>query len=110
MKMYAKIQDLVTKLAISWYRIEVPNMVWTRGDGVRYKDPNKLKTQDTNSVWKRIISEFPISKTLQVSGEFGSSPYDDAVIWDGIVLINRKTYIQFASRSILRNRDIWRSR
>lgn len=83
--------------------------VWTRGDYVRYKEPNKMVTSHLEELWNFLILNYKKKDVFSVRGEFGSDPYDPAFTWNGIVFVKRSTYIQFGSTSILRNVDVWRS-
>lgn len=84
--------------------------MWTRGDGARCKTANKLTCSELDNLWKELKIIAHKGRTLQVKDEFGSSPYHDAFIHRGLVFIRRSGYIQVASRSILRNVDVWRTR
>jgi len=81
--------------------------VWTRGDYARYKEPDKLESSTIDDLWNFLIKEYPKAKKLEVRGEFGSDPYEPAIIVNDIIYINRKDFIQVGSRSILKNSDVW---
>lgn len=100
-------KDITTHLGGTYWP---SNRMWTRGDGVRYKEPNKISLPYNTKMeyfWYKLQKLFPKHKTIKVSGEFGSSGFDDAITVGGVVLINRKSYITISSRSILRNTAIW---
>ena len=84
--------------------------IWTRGDGYRYKEDNKLICSDPCLTFSALLGMYPSARKLQVTGEFGSNGFDNALIAGGILYIKRGFYIQFATPSILRNESVWRSR
>lgn len=108
MKIYNKAEKIALKISAG-----VTSMgfrIWTRGDGSRYKEPNKIHCDNTSRKFEKLGELYPNNKRLRVRGEFGSDPYDKAIIIDGVVYINRKWYIQFGSTNILRNTSVWRTK
>ena len=85
-----------------------PVRVWTRGDGVRYKEPNYLES--TQDIFSALNDMLPNARKIQVRGEFGSSSYDDALIHNQVVYINRGPVVTFATTSILKNTAIWNTK
>ena len=84
--------------------------VWTRGDGTRSREPNKLRADDRDSIeaaWRTITSLPGAKPTKSIKGEFGSSTYDPGIIYRGLLLIFRQGYIQYASPSQIKNSSTW---
>lgn len=90
--------------------------VWTRGDGVRHRDPAKVLVYDDKANTKEEIESFwqwlqnrgarPIGK---VTGEFGSSSADPAVSYQGFIWVQREYSIAVMSRSRITNpNSVWR--
>ena len=93
--------------------------VWTRGDGSRYKDMCSYYAQTKKGYnqlakfWDLIESK--PGRELRVKGEFGSSKYRDAKIVKGVLYLadmpwDHISSIEYASTSVLRNVDVWRSK
>jgi hypothetical protein len=58
--------------------------VWTRGDGSRYRDPARIMFKDVASRdkgFELLAGALKGARKTTVSGEFGSSPQQDAFIW-----------------------------
>ncbi len=99
-----------------------PLRVWTRGDGVRYKEPSYMES--TEDIFGCLEEMFPNARRIKVRGEFGSDPYDDALVHNQVVYIkrvhnqvvynkrasNRGNVVTFATTSILKNTDVWNTK
>jgi hypothetical protein len=125
------LNEIVTPLLIKarrdigeYYESSLGIKMLTRGDGVRYKDPNLItfhpngdRDPSPNEEAAGIhilmcwLYDHPRSKVLgEVRDEFGSSPYGLAISIDGVIFIDRKTSIQYGTKSILRNTAVWNLR
>jgi len=82
--------------------------VWTRGDGTRYKEPLSI-TMRTEKDAKKIFDLID-GKSLEVSGEFGSSKFTPAKKSKGFLFVLADRSIRVSSDSVLRNKDLWRSK
>jgi len=109
------------------------SLVWIRGDGARYIEPNYIRVNKDHfvdakrdySTFKRL---FPTTESLNdfiwedlnarprvtdlgtISGEFGSSDYSPAIRVGGTIWIKRKWGIEYASPSLLRNSWVWKQK
>lgn len=90
--------------------------VWTRGDGTRYREPGRIGEYDSNGngklvqkFWDWLIQQPSVKPIGKISGEFGSSNFDDAYAYRGLYFArNRYGIITWGSTSRLRNSTIWR--
>ena len=91
-KMYAFLQSVAEflkkdpKLAGKFYKKDVGMRVWTRGDGTRMRDPAKLIFDDTDLrdyAFDLLKQALTGARQTSVTGEFGSSPAQDALVWKG---------------------------
>ena len=90
-----------------------PGRVWTRGDGVRSRDPAQLKffkEEACDRAWA-LITALPGAKPTSVSGQFGSSAFRDAVLWKNKLLIKNSHSIEIGTKSRITNpRSVWREK
>lgn len=123
----------ITGLDAEPYDVSRGGKVWTRGDGTRYKDPAKIHIPSYELKWlrknrsKQMDKAFPDDEKLidvvwdmitsqgkkigQVSGEFGSSPWNDAYLLGGVVFVRRGSFsVSFTSPKIFKNMDIWKKK
>ena len=98
--------------------------MWTRGDGSRYKDPGSIyinrnldpkdqakwnKEKPIEKFWNYLNSK-GAKKIGDVSGEFGSDPYNPAVVLNKLVFVYTGRNILWGSTSRLKNSSIWRQK
>ena len=111
MKLSEKIDNIRERL-VKKYGVHTtayyPTQYWVRGDGARYKEPNYLKS--TKDIFGCLEEMLPTARRIQVRGEFGSDPYDDALVHNKVVYINRGPVVTFATTKILKNTAIWNTR
>jgi len=121
-KSYSTVQALVQKFydehkinsRKQYLDIKHPGMrVWTRGDGTRYRDPGGISDEGYGKQAKQFwnwLGKLPGVKHIgKVSGEFASSPFNDAYVYGGLYFsLNDYGNIQWGSISRLRNTSIWR--
>ena len=100
--------------------------VWTRGDGVRYKDPGYIrlspymnpadtkKWEKINPVakfWEWLKQQPGVHDAGEIRGEFGSNPRRQAVGLKGLFFAMNSgsaTYIEWGSKSRYKNpRSVW---
>ena len=121
----------ITGLNTEMYGIKRGGKTWTRGDGVRYKDPAMIHMPELNwlnnnrgeqikphfkndeekmdLVWDMITSQGQYIG--QVSGEFASSEYNDAYKLDGVIFVRRSSFsVSFTTPKVFKNKDIWKKR
>ena len=70
------------------YSIEMKHgfRVWTRGDGVRYKDPTRLgfaTIDERDRAFNLLQFWLTDAKPIQVTGEFGRDPDREGLKWKG---------------------------
>lgn len=107
--------------------------MWTRFDGSKYREPSYIsafpymKDKDIKAAIKKGYLKIPLDNNVdvinwvwdeinakgakpvgKVKGEFGSSEYSPAVILDGVLYIKERMRIVYATRSLLRNLDVWK--
>ena len=94
--------------------------VWTRGDGTRHRDPGRIEvnyfTDDKKTSEKALVKFWPwllkqpgVKSIGQISGEFGSSPMEDAVSYNGLYFTGGQYGVQFGSMSRVKNpKSVWR--
>lgn len=117
------------------YQTKTSNRMWTRGDGVRYKELSKIVTYHTDSEYdnkenNRDLGNLPDNivtnndaldylwdkikangKPLgQMSDEFKSMARNDAVLWNGIIFVKRDFSIEYGSKGRLKNSDVWNAK
>ena len=111
---------------------KAPGRTWTRGDGVRYRDPTLIHIYGPD--WKHVTKKFPqvlkkfkhekgamdfaekfirslpgIKHVGKIKGEFGSDKYADAYKYKNVIFIRRGNFaITMQSPSVLRNVDVWK--
>lgn len=107
MNIYDKAKKIASEIGATGF-VSLGLRIWTRSDGARYKEPNKIQGYEISTKFKKLYKLYPNHKKLSVRDEFKSDPYHEAIIIDDVVYINRKEYIQFGSLSILRNKSVWR--
>jgi hypothetical protein len=98
--------------------------VWTRGDGVRHRDPGYIfisrdMQQAEQRKWhdEKVLGKFwdflsnkgarPIK---DVAGEYSSSPYEKAVVYNKQLFVLSDHVIKWGSTSRLKNSDVWRQK
>lgn len=95
--------------------VHEPLRIWTRGDGIRYKDFAYVSADlETATNLFRVLDSHKNSKKLWISGEFGSSPYHPAVVHKGLVIsvtsvLGEQARVEFGAATRLKNTDVWRS-
>lgn len=103
---------------------KLPGMrVWTRGDGVRYRDPGTINLSpnalDSNKKWTdaesidlfwKWLSATGARQICDVSGSFRSDPYYPAMTFRRMVFVNHGCDISWGSISRLQNSTIWRQK
>lgn len=94
--------------------IKPSTRMWTRGDGIRYKEPSLVVPRgdyaDIDIIWGEIQGLADAKNIGTVSGEFGSSEYLPAVTVGKILFIKQQYSIRYSSKSILKNKSVWRHR
>jgi hypothetical protein len=98
--------------------------MWTRGDGSKYKDPGyifinrDLKPEDAPK-WKEAGAVEKFWKFLEskggrkigdVSGGFGSDPYNPAMTLNKLIFVFNGYNISWGSTSRLKNSSVWRQK
>ena len=81
--------------------------MWTRSDGVRYKEPGYVLMSSSklaNEVFERIPGTL-----IKVRGEFSSTSYAPAKKSGKFLFVNRGKFIHVSSTSVLRNVDVWKT-
>ena len=91
------------------------NRVWTRGDGTRYRDPARIMFKDVASRdkgFELLAQALTGARKTTVSGEFGSDPYTDALIWKGKLFHKYGSFgIAIGSASRVTNKNsVWREK
>lgn len=84
--------------------------IWTRGDGIRYKDKDTVcvKNHSVKDVFKALDRN--ALHTISLSDEFTSSPWRPAVVHSGIIyILCADDRIEIATTAILKNVDIWKA-
>jgi hypothetical protein len=89
--------------------------VWTRGDGTRHRDPAKLSFKtvaERDQAFELLTKALTGARKTQVSGEFGSDPHQDALIWKGKVIGKYDSFsISIGSASRVTNpNSVWREK
>jgi len=107
--LFDRVYNVIKTLDVKGY-IQPSFRVWTRGDGARYKDWDRIKASQTDI--NKLIShlEQNATKKISVKGEFGDSDYQRAVILDDVVYIMWDSFVEFGSLSRLRNTSVWKSK
>lgn len=111
MKLKAKVRRLMVDIK-ECVNINEPDNpgIFVRGDGSRYREWLYIKSlDDTNSIWNR-LSELKPTKTMFISGEFGSSSFNPAMILRGVLFVKWGYRIEFGDPSRLKNSSVWHSR
>lgn len=89
--------------------------VWTRGDGTRHRDPARIMFKDVASRdqgFEKLSQALKGARRTTVSGEFGSDPQQDAVIWKDKVFHKYGDFsIAVGSKSRVTNpNSVWREK
>jgi len=95
------------------YTQDVGMKVWTRGDGVRMRDPAKILSAGPgnalDSVWDALSKLKGARVVGNVSHEFPSLGNSPAIQYKGLVLVKRNTSIDVMSKSRITNpRSVWK--
>jgi hypothetical protein len=94
---------------------EVGTRVWTRGDGTRHRDPARLQfhnAEERDQAFDLLSKALTGAKVTQVSGEFGSDPHQEALVWKGKVIGkygNNSISLGSASR-VTNPNSVWREK
>ena len=103
------------------------NKFWTKLDGRKYKEPGKFGIRVTNTddaeavdkkrqvqtnFWPWLIKQPGVKSFSQVSGEFRSEGYNEAVEYKGIIFMNlnitgKHTLTQYFSKGRFKNSGMW---
>jgi len=114
MKKYTFIRNLLDELNTdNIVQLKYSFRVWTRGDGCRYKDMDYIAASNVDNIdifWNRIKETQKYEDGPLVKGEFGSDPYSPSIFIKGFILIKRTNSIDYATKSILKNSDVWHSK
>jgi hypothetical protein len=98
--------------------------VWTRGDGARHRDPGYIfidrdmnpndqrKWHDEKVLGKfwEFLSNKGAKPIRDVAGEFSSSSYERAVVYNKQLFVLGDRAIKWGSVSRLKNSDVWRQK
>lgn len=88
--------------------------VWTRMDGIRHRDPAFIYfgyNIGADPFWEWLTARPGVRPAGTVSGEWGSSSFDEAVRYKGYIWVNRGNTVDVMSTSRVRNpRSVWRQR
>lgn len=93
--------------------------VWTRGDGTRYRDPARIVPYDDSAdrfelisrAWEAIKQLPGTQPAGEVSGEFASDRYAEAIKFRNATIVNRGTVIEVISRTRTSNpNSVWRQK
>lgn len=104
---HKKAESVLEQLNITKYYIKPSFRVWTRFDGVRYKDWDCIELQESDKeVLIKYLEETANTK-LFIKGEFGSSEYEPAVVHDNMLYRYTDYGIEIGSKSRLKNVDVW---
>ena len=94
--------------------------VWTRGDGVRHRDPGyivpsywsdepKKGAVVVQKFWQWLQTQPGVRPLGQISGEFGNSKFSDMVGYKGLYFAGGQRGVEFGSASRFKNpRSVWR--
>jgi hypothetical protein len=94
--------------------------VWTRGDGTRHRDPGRIQAsywandkkqaeKAAAKFWPWLLKQPGVKSIGQVSGQFGSSPLEDAVGYKGLYFTGGPRGVEFGSMSRVTNpKSVWR--
>jgi len=119
-----KLSNFTWKL-LSWFKKAMPNTdvdikpaggrVWTRGDGTRHRDPARIMFKDVASRdqgFELLAKALTGARKTTVSGEFGSDPHTDALIWKDKVIHKYGSFnIAVGSKSRVTNpNSVWREK
>ena len=94
--------------------------VWTRGDGVRHRDPGyivpsywsdepKKGAVVVQKFWQWLQKQPGVRPLGQISGEFSTSKFSDMVGYKGLYFAGGQRGVEFGSASRFKNpRSVWR--
>lgn len=121
-------QELVTKFnqevfpngTNPWFfplKVHQSNYIWSRGDGARYKELGRITTEYSSSqlacnakplffYW--LLQQPGVKYLGKVTDENRNIDPGHAVVYQGVMFINRGHFTEFGSKSRLRNSSIWR--
>lgn len=94
---------------------DVGTRVWTRGDGTRHRDPARLQfhnVEERDQAFDILSKALTGARATQVSGEFGSDPHQEALVWKGKVIGKHgNNSISLGSASRVTNpNSVWREK
>ena len=94
-----------------WLDYKYSFRVWTRGDGVRYKDMDQIVNSKqsmtlNDEAWDYLLA-FGAKRLGMISGEFSSSPRHEAYELCGCILVKWDTFIEVGSKGRLKNSSVW---
>jgi len=104
----------------SWFfplKVHQSNYIWTRGDGARYKDLGRITVEYGSGQLARnakplffywLLQQPGVKYLGKVTDENRNIDPGHAVVYQGVMFINRIHYTEFGSKSRLRNSSIWR--
>lgn len=121
--------SIVADANVGMFSTKYGTRMWTRGDGSKYKEPSYIFASEESYLFNKYpvlkkkfkgtaglcnfameyIKSLPKIKSIgKIKGEFGSSEYQDAYQLGNIIFIKTDFTIKFATKSILKNVDVWK--
>jgi hypothetical protein len=109
-----------TTKSLTLIHTKIPSTVWTRGDGVKYKEFGTISLTDQQlsrnkkcniitTIWNVLVDN-TTSDAFELSEALGMNCFSPAIISNGILFVKRDTYIEYGSKNRIKNSTIWRTR
>ena len=94
---------------------DVGMRVWTRGDGVRMRDPARLEFNQMelrDYAFDLLKDALKGARSTQISGEFRSDPYNEGLVWKGKIIYKMGNFsIAIGSASRITNKNsVWKEK
>lgn len=88
---------------------------WRRLDGVSFVDPDRIIASVASpanialqvNFYKWLVTQPNVKPIGKIKGSAGSCSYDFAVVYKGIVFIDRNIYTECSTLSRLNNSSVW---